>query len=142
MAAQPRIKYSGSRTAHQCEIDGKKFASKGEAERYLELSIAWLDGKILEFMLQPRFEIQPAFDKNGEHYRKIEYFADFKVVHLDGHIIIEDVKGWRGFTTPEFKMKKKLVEFRYPHISIQEVRRAGKEKTIAALMATLTKMRS
>jgi hypothetical protein len=139
MPAQPRIRY---KTAKKVIVhDGIRFASAGEGERYLELVIARLKGEIRDFTLQPRFEIQPAFDKNGTHFRKIEYFADFKVVRLDGKVLIEDVKGWHGFSTPEFKLKKKLVEYRFPHISIVEVRRSGGVKKVAALVAALEELR-
>ena len=45
------------------EIDGIKFASPGEAERYLELCIMKMEGQITEIVLQPVFELQPAFRK-------------------------------------------------------------------------------
>ena len=145
--SQPRIKYQGSRTKHQTVMDGIRVASPGEAERYLELQIEKITGKIRDFSLQPVFEIQPAFDKvnhvTGEkiHYRKREYLGDFKVIELDGRIRIEDTKGARGFTTEIYKLKKVLVEFRYPHITIQEVRQSGREKRIDELMKKLTALR-
>ena len=45
------------------EIDGIKFASPGEAERYLELCIMKMQGAITDIVLQPVFELQPAFRK-------------------------------------------------------------------------------
>jgi hypothetical protein len=141
MPSQPRIIYSGDRRAHQCVLDGITFASKGEAERYLELQIELLEGKIREVTMQPRFQIQPAFRKNGELIRAIEYRGDFRVVEPDGHIRIEDVKGWHGFATPEFKLKRKLVEYRYPHITVLQVKRQGNPRKIAALVARLEEMR-
>jgi hypothetical protein len=81
------------------EVDGIKFASPGEAERYLELSIRILKGENTEFFLQPKFELQSKFRKNGVLFRPIHYIADFKIIHGDGRIEIEDVKGWGGYTT-------------------------------------------
>jgi hypothetical protein len=138
MPAQPRIKYKGSRTAHQVVLEGIRFDSRGEGERYLELCIAKARGEIRDFSLQPRFQIQPAFDKNGVHWRERVYRADFRVVQLDGHIVIEDVKGWHGFSTEIYKFKKCLVEFKFPHIRIEEVRRNG--KNIDKLMEILKGM--
>jgi len=141
------------------EIDGIKFASPGEAERYLELMIRQLKGENIEVFLQPKFEIQPAFKKcHGvlfkfeEDYQKlfrkarcpvcggkmillreITYSADFKIVHGDGRIEIEDVKGWGGYTTPEFKLKRKLFEFKYPDLSLILLKRLGRVKRIQEL---------
>ena len=117
------------------EIDGIKFASPGEAERYLELCIRVLNGENIEFFLQEKFEIQPKFRKQGVLFRPIAYIADFKVIHGDGHIDIEDVKGWGGYTTPEFKLKRKLFEYKYPDLTLVLLKRAGKPKRIAELLA-------
>jgi hypothetical protein len=117
------------------EIDGIKFASPGEAERYLELSIRVLKEGNLDFFLQPKYELQPKFRKNGVLYRPIVYIADFKIIHGDGHIDIEDVKGWGGYTTPEFKLKRKLFEYKYPDLTLILLKRAGKPKRIAELLA-------
>jgi len=146
------------------EIDGIKFASPGEAERYLELMIRIAKGENIEVFLQPSFELQPKFKKcctllyspcfehpeltttfnqgicplcgkKMKHEREIRYLADFKIVHGDGTIEIEDVKGWGGYTTPEFKLKRKLFEFNYPELSLSLLKRLGKPKRIAELLA-------
>jgi hypothetical protein len=140
------------------EIDGIKFMSPGEVERYLELCIMKIQGKITEIILQPDFELQPAFrkccgriwvhNKSDPVYKKgkcpvcgekmpiirnMRYIADFKIIYSDGETIIEDVKGWGGYTTPDFKMKKKLFEFKYPALSLVLLKRNGKPKVIQAL---------
>ena len=115
-------------------VDGIKFMSPGEAERYLELSIRVLKGENIEFFLQPKFQLQPKFRKNGISFREINYIADFKIVHGDGRVEIEDVKGWGGYTTPEFKIKRKLFEYKYPLHTLVLLKRAGKQKTIDALL--------
>ena len=143
------------------EIDGIKFASPGEAERYLELCIMKMQGAITDIVLQPVFELQPAFRKccgriwlqiDGNYevnkkgvcpvcgekmpvIRDMRYIADFKVTYHDGEVVIEDVKGWGGYTTPDFKMKKKMFEFRYPALTLTLLKRLGKQKVIAALIA-------
>ena len=114
------------------EIDGIKFASPGEAERYLELTIQNRTGD-LWFTCQPKFELQPKFRKNGVLYRPIGYIADFEITYPDGHVEIEDVKGWGGYTTPEFKIKRKLWEFKFPGLSLILLKRLGKPKVIQAL---------
>lgn len=146
------------------EIDGIKFMSPGEAERYLELCILKLKGDVTKIELQPEFVLQPAFRKCcgvlwvdtphnirdhkiyskgvcpvcGEKMpviRDMRYIADFKVTYSSGEVVIEDVKGWGGYTTPDFKMKKKLFEFKYPELTLTLMKRAGKQKIIAALLA-------
>jgi hypothetical protein len=117
------------------EIDGIKFASPGEAERYLELCIMKLKGEVQLFELQYVFEIQPRFKKNGVNFREIRYIADFKIWYSPVNISVEDVKGWGGYTTPEFKLKRKLFEYKYPDLTLVLLKRAGKPKRIAELLA-------
>ena len=76
------------------EVDGIKFMSPGETERYLELLILQHEGIVRLIKLQPKFEIQPKFRKNGVLYRPIAYIADFEIDYWDGRHEIEDVKGW------------------------------------------------
>jgi len=122
------------------EVDGIKFMSPGEAERYLELRIMQCQGKILAFDLQPKFEIQPKFRKNGVLYRPIHYIADFRIQYADGHVEIEDVKGWGGYTTPEFKLKHKLFEHKFPDLSLVMLKRNGKLKRIEELKKELAEL--
>ncbi|MBT2603765.1 DUF1064 domain-containing protein [Bacillus sp. ISL-53] len=93
-------------------IDGYKFDSKAEAKYYEQLKWSQLHNQILFFRLQPRYQLQEAFKKNGRTFRKIEYVADFEVHNLDGSIEVIDVK---GVETEGFKIKRKLFEKIYPH---------------------------
>ena len=88
-------------------INGIKFDSKKEANRYYELMLLQKAGIVSSLELQPRFLLQESFKKNGKTYRKIEYIADFKYIE-NGKIIVEDVK---GFETDVFKLKNKLFEY-------------------------------
>jgi hypothetical protein len=99
-------------------IDGIKFSSKLEANRYCELVLLQKAGEVKEIELQPRFLLQEGFKKNGETFRPIYYVADFKVTYKDGHVEVEDTKGMR---TEVYKLKRKLFEFKYPDLSIREV---------------------
>lgn len=93
------------------EIDGHIFDSKKEADYYIKLCGLKQAGEIKDFELQPKFELQPSFINNkGEKIKAITYIADFKIYHNDGSIEIVDVK---GFKTKEFKIKKKIFEYRY-----------------------------
>lgn len=99
------------------EMDGHMFDSKKEAEHYAELKLLERAGKISNLILQPRYELIPAFSKNGKKYRKTEYVADFQY-EKDGEIIVVDVKGFRPAV---YNLKKKMFEYRYPQLTIMEV---------------------
>ncbi|MDD6906583.1 MAG: DUF1064 domain-containing protein [Finegoldia magna] len=92
--------------AKKAEVDGIKFDSKREAERYCELKLLEKAKEIRNLELQPRFLLQDKFkDKMGTTHRKIEYVADFMYVDKDDKKIVEDVK---GVMTDVYKLKKKL----------------------------------
>jgi hypothetical protein len=98
--------------AKKIELEGHVFDSQLEARYYQQLK--WLEAnkQILFFRMQPRYLLQEAFEKNGKKYRRIDYVADFEIHHLDGSIEVIDCK---GFETTDFKIKKKLFEYKYPH---------------------------
>lgn len=104
-------KYNAKKTV----IDGITFDSKSEGEYYALLLEKQRDGAIQSFELQPRYELQPSFVKNGKMFRKIDYVADFKVIHLDGTIEIIDIK---GMFTETFSLKLKMFEKCYPDYSL------------------------
>lgn len=98
-------------------IDGHRFPSKLEANRYLELKLLQKAGKIQNLELQPTFVLQPAFRKNGISYRAITYKADFRYT-MNGKTVIEDTKGYK---TEGYALKKKMFEYRFPDLHIVEV---------------------
>lgn len=98
--------------ARKASVNGIVFDSKLEGDYYLMLKEKLENGEIRTFERQPVFLLQDKFKKNGKTFRKIEYKADFKIIHNDGSIEIVDVK---GFETPEFRLKRKLFEKRYPY---------------------------
>ncbi|WP_246066881.1 DUF1064 domain-containing protein [Paenibacillus koleovorans] len=99
-------------------VDGIKFSSRAEANRYCELKLMMDRGIVKVFVRQPRFLLQEGYEKDGEWFGKIEYVADFMVCYINGQIDIEDVKGRR---TREYIDKRKLFERKYPHLRIVEV---------------------
>ena len=100
-----RSKYHAKRTS----VDGITFDSKREADRYLVLKSMEEDGAIEDLRRQVRYELVPAFDVDGKHYRPVSYVADFVYVE-DGKEVIEDVK---GVVTDVYRLKRKLVAYRY-----------------------------
>jgi hypothetical protein len=131
---------------HTVTIDSIKFASRGEAQRYVELKELKKKGEILDFELQPSFILQPKYWKCCNQIyttplkknkcpvcgkkipvtRPIIYRADFRLTYPDGHQTIEDVKGWGGYTNPEFKLKRKMFEYIFPELTLEIVQRTGK----------------
>jgi hypothetical protein len=103
------------------EIDGIKFDSRKEANRYAELKIMQQGKLIRDLELQPRFELMPAFSKNGKKFRPIVYVADFSYYDiLQNKKIVEDVKS-KATKTDVYKLKKKMFERLYPELTIEEV---------------------
>lgn len=100
-----RSKYHARKTT----VDGITFDSKREADRYLVLKSMEENGNIENLRRQVRYELIPAFDVDGKHYRPVSYVADF-VYMADGKEVIEDVKGMR---TDVYRLKSKLFARRY-----------------------------
>lgn len=109
-------KYRAIRTM----VDGIYFDSKREANRYSELKMMEKAGIIASLKLQPEFKCMV----NGK--KVCTYKADFEYLMVDdigpqgqiGYYIVEDVK---GFKTPVYRLKKKLVEACYPGTVIKEI---------------------
>lgn len=98
-------KYHAKKTV----VDGITFDSRKEADRYLVLKGMEEDGSIEDLRRQVRYELVPAFDVDGRHYRPVFYVADFVYVE-DGKTVVEDVKGMK---TDAYRLKSKLFARRY-----------------------------
>ena len=105
-----RAKYGNKKVS----IDGKKFDSKAEGARYVELKRLQEGGVISGLKTQEAF----ALLVNGVLVCK--YLADFVYVDVDGNRVVEDVKG--GPVTPVYTLKKKLMKAIHG-IEIKEVRK-------------------
>ena len=92
-------------------IDGHRFPSKKEANRYRELLLLQRAGAISALSLQEPFELQPAFRHpiTGKTIRAIKFVADFTYFDSDGRMHIEDTK---GFHTKEYELKKKMMLYK------------------------------
>ncbi len=91
-----RAKYGNKKTI----VDGIKFDSKREAERYGALQLMLKAGLISNLRLQVPYQITV----NG--MKVCKYVADFVYEHK-GVEIVEDVKGMK---TPIYNLKKKLMK--------------------------------
>lgn len=102
-----KSKYHAKKTI----VDGITFDSAREARRYQELKLLERAGEIRGLRRQVRFELLPAFDVDGKHYRPTTYIADFTYTDAKtGKKIVEDVKGMR---TDVYKLKAKMFAHRY-----------------------------
>lgn len=105
-------KYKAKKTV----FDGITFDSQKEAMRYGELKLLERAGEISDLELQPKYVLQEGFrDKDGKKHIAITYKADFKYVEK-GKEIVEDAK---GFETEVFKIKLKLLLYKYPEINFK-----------------------
>jgi Protein of unknown function (DUF1064) len=99
-------------------LDGVRFDSKGEARRWGLLQLMQASGMIRDLERQVVYELQPAFKRaDGTKARAITYRADFRYWDCEsGRLVVEDYK---GVETRDFKLKKLLFEYRYPHIEFR-----------------------
>lgn len=107
-------------------VNGIKFDSKKEAERYCELLQRQEDGEIKDLKLQPHFTLQEAFKTvDGESVKAIVYVADFayREARMDDGgewywpLVVEDVKGVK---TDVYSLKRKMMIERFG-IVVKEV---------------------
>ena len=92
-------------------IDGHKFPSLKEAQRYQELKLLEKAGKIKNLELQPEFEIIPKQKYRGKTLKRAKYTPDFKYLDVDNNEwVIEEVK---GMPTVDYVLRKKLFILNY-----------------------------
>lgn len=101
----PYNKYRNKPTS----LDGIRFASKREAQRYSMLKLAEKSGAIRDLKLQPVYKFP-----FGASYR-----ADFSYIDKDNRQIAEDVK---GVLTETFKLKKRCFEYYYKGIELRIIK--------------------
>jgi hypothetical protein len=90
-------------------IDGIRFDSQAEGNRYLILKSRHRVGEIHKLRTHPRYTLLDAFECKGVKYRAIVYEGDFEYIE-NGVTVVEDVK---GKVTQTFALKMKLFIKRY-----------------------------
>ena len=114
-------------------VDGIRFDSQREAQRYQELVLLLRAGKISDLRRQVKFVLIPTqyevyarySDKTGKRLKdgkkviekETSYKADFVYRNADGDLVVEDAKGVR---TADYIIKRKLMLERH-NIRISEV---------------------
>ena len=87
--------------AKKVENDGIRFPSQLEARWYNIIKDMKESGDVLFFLRQVPFHLTAS----------VTYRADFMLFFQDGHVEIWECK---GYDTPEWRIKKELVENMYP----------------------------
>jgi len=100
--------------AHPTVVDGIRFDSKAEAAKYSELLLLQGAGQIRNLEVHPVYELIPAFCHNGKRERRTTYEADFR--YHDEVLGVQVVLDVKGVETAVFKLKRKLLLWRYPNI--------------------------
>lgn len=95
-------KYGAKRTI----VDGYRFDSKLESERYRELKARVEAGIIFGLIRQVPFRIYWPGHVGDKDWLLFTYIADFTYTDADNHYVVEDVK---GRVLNEFRIKKKAV---------------------------------
>lgn len=113
---------------HTITVDGIKFDSVKEANRYRELKLLEKAGEISGLQLQVKYllipsqfgrvpdERRPGGTKRVCLEREVAYFADFVYRDKAGNLVVEDVKGYRDPASAayaKFVIKRKLMLERY-----------------------------
>lgn len=108
-----------------CEAFGIRFRSRKEREHALFLESELLAGRINGW----KYELRYPLEVNGQ--RICIHAPDFTVVYPDKRMEIHEVKGGLATQTDTWRLKKKLFEVLYPHISYRVFE--GKSKLQAVL---------
>lgn len=112
-------------------VDGIRFDSRKEARYYIFLKESEKNGEISNLRLQVPYEIVPAiYEEQVVHLKTrdkvvekcvqkaVHYVADF--VYYDASTGREEVVDAKGYRTPEYKLKKKMMRA-FKGIEITEV---------------------
>ena len=107
----------------QTIVNGIKFPSILEADRYQQLLLLLRAGEITNLKLQVEFVINQAYTdaETGERMRSVVYVADF--VYFDmrtKRTVIEDTK---GIETAVFKIKWRQIKELYPQYDFRILKR-------------------
>lgn len=95
------------------------YDSTAEYERSLVLKEMENKWEISELKEQISFVLQPPFvNSKGEKIRDIRYIADF-TYYIGDKYIVEDVKSPIS-CTPSYKIKKKMLEYKFPEVFFNE----------------------
>lgn len=104
-----RFKYGNKKT----KVNGETFDSKKELKDWRQLQMLEKSGEICCLERQKEFVLIPTIRTNVETLRKTVYRADF--FYYDTRSERWTIQDSKGFPTPEYKLKKKLMLWLYPN---------------------------
>lgn len=100
-------------------INGVKYDSKHEYERWKELELLNNIREITDLQFQVKFSICPKAP-NVRGSRERFYIADFVYTRSDGTKVIEDAKSPITKKDKTYRLKKQLVQVLYPEYTFIE----------------------
>ncbi len=93
-------------------FDNIIFDSEAEMKCYRDYLLPLKEkGQIIKIITQPKFTLQPKYEKSNKKILPIYYVADFEIEFMDGHTEIWDVKGMADATA---KLKRKIFDYVFP----------------------------
>jgi len=105
---QKKSKYHNNRVI----VDGIRFDSQLEADKYLDLKLQLRMGTIAGYCRQPEFILVEGLGME----KPVTYRADFIVFNLDGTCEIIDTKGMQ---TEVFRIKHKQFKQKFPRLELK-----------------------
>ena len=121
MLAGKFVPKSNKYHAKKTESDGIVFDSNKEMRRWKELCVMESSGLINNLQRQVRFILQEGFVANdGKKVRPISYLADFCYCDKQGNKYIEDCKSVATKKIEVYRLKKKMVMYKYPEYKFVE----------------------
>ena len=116
---------TGKYNNNRITVDGIRFDSKHEALYYELLKRMKANGLILNYELQPKYLLQPAFKRDGKTIRAITYTADFLIYHQDGTEEVVDIKSL-GTATQQGLLRRKMFWHKYTGLKLTWLSRSIK----------------
>ena len=114
---------TGKYNNNRITVDQIRFDSQEESRFYELLKRMKANGEILNFELQPKYLLQPAFKCSSKTVRAIYYIGDFLIYNNDGTEEVIDIK---GMAVPVALMKRKMMQYRYPDLKLTWLSRSLK----------------
>ena len=105
-------------------IDNINFTSKLEARFYV-----FLKDLVENLELQIPFELQPKYKLGKKSIRPISYVTDFRFIFNGRGYVIDS----KGMETPVYKIKYKMLMYKYPTLNFYAVLSIKKLKEILDL---------
>ena len=108
ISGEPKNKFNAVKKV----VDGIKFASTREADRYRELKLLVRAGKIRDLEVQPAYTLVKSVKYKNAKSRKpaMKYTADFRYWDIEkGELVVEDVKSKATAKETDYIMRRHMM---------------------------------